>query len=328
MISTTKQIKKIHSDLIDITECFRLDSNRKIDPVKKSKLGQFMTCGTVAKFMASLFNSIEDDIYLLDAGAAVGSLTAAFLQEACNRKIKPKIINSICYEIDDLLIEYLQDTLKESKRYCDVRGIKVNYEIFQEDFITSACQIIKPGLFTQRRSQSFTHAILNPPYMKILSSSSYRRLLSQIGIETSNLYTGFLAMAIKLLRPGGEIVAIVPRSFCNGTYFKRFRNFLYSEVSFKHIHVFESRMKAFKEDEVLQENIIFHAVKRDKKGQVHISSSGGPDFADMTQRIVSYEKVIMPELAKSPNSDLSRGFTVPQVAEKHGWTEPMVQSIA
>jgi len=134
--------------------------------------------------------------------------------------------------------------------------------------------------------------------MKILSSSSYRRLLSQIGIETSNLYTGFLAMAIKLLRPGGEIVAIVPRSFCNGTYFKNFRNFLYSEVSFKHIHVFESRMKAFKEDEVLQENIIFHAVKRDEKGQVHISSSGGPDFADMTQRIVSYEKVIK---ADDPN---------------------------
>ena len=28
------------------------------------------------------------------------------------------------------------------------------------------------------------------------------------------------------------------------------------------------------------------------------------------------------------NSDLSRGFTVPQVAEKHGWTEPMVWSLA
>ena len=36
----------------------------------------------------------------------------------------------------------------------------------------------------------------------------------------------------------------------------------------------------------------------------------------------------MPILAKSPNSDLSRGFTVSQVAEKHGWTEPMVWSLA
>ena len=36
----------------------------------------------------------------------------------------------------------------------------------------------------------------------------------------------------------------------------------------------------------------------------------------------------MPVLANLLNSDLSRGFTVPQVAEKHGWTEPMVWSLA
>ena len=36
----------------------------------------------------------------------------------------------------------------------------------------------------------------------------------------------------------------------------------------------------------------------------------------------------MPGLAKSPKADLSKGFTVPQVAEKHGWPEPMVWSLA
>ena len=36
----------------------------------------------------------------------------------------------------------------------------------------------------------------------------------------------------------------------------------------------------------------------------------------------------MASLPNPPNSDLSRGFTVPQVAEKHGWTEPMVWSVA
>ena len=36
----------------------------------------------------------------------------------------------------------------------------------------------------------------------------------------------------------------------------------------------------------------------------------------------------MPVLANSINSDLSRGFTVSQVAEKHNWTEPMVWSLA
>ena len=31
----------------------------------------------------------------------------------------------------------------------------------------------------------------------------------------------------------------------------------------------------------------------------------------------------MAELPFSANADLSRGFTVSQVAQKHGWTEPM-----
>jgi len=29
----------------------------------------------------------------------------------------------------------------------------------------------------------------------------------------------------------------------------------------------------------------------------------------------------MPGLAKWPNSDLSKGFSVPQIAQKHGWPE-------
>jgi len=36
----------------------------------------------------------------------------------------------------------------------------------------------------------------------------------------------------------------------------------------------------------------------------------------------------MPVMANPPNSDLSRGLTVSQVAEKHNWTEPMVWSLA
>ena len=36
----------------------------------------------------------------------------------------------------------------------------------------------------------------------------------------------------------------------------------------------------------------------------------------------------MAALPNPPNTDLSQGFTVAQVAQKHGWTEPMVWSLA
>jgi hypothetical protein len=46
------------------------------------------------------------------------------------------------------------------------------------------------------------------------------------------------------------------------------------------------------------------------------------------QRTLSDHLAKLPRLANPLNSDLSRGFTIPQVAEKHGWTEPMVWSLA
>ena len=43
---------------------------------------------------------------------------------------------------------------------------------------------------------------------------------------------------------------------------------------------------------------------------------------------IQYHLSKMPALANPVNTDLSKGFTVAQVAEKHGWTEPMVWSLA
>ena len=134
--------------------------------------------------------------------------------------------------------------------------------------------------------------ILNPPYKKIKSASTHRRRLRAVGIETSNLYTGFLSLVIKLLAHGGEMVAITPRSFCNGPYFKPFRELLLSEMSLKQIHVIESRTQAFRDDAVLQESIILHAVKHRPQGRVTLSVSEDADFSLLKSRMVDFDQVI------------------------------------
>jgi adenine-specific DNA-methyltransferase len=119
-------------------------------------------------------------------------------------------------------------------------------------------------------------------------------LLRRIGIETSNLYTGFLATAIKLIEPGGQLVAITPRSFCNGPYFLPFRKQLLSETALRRVHIFESRTRAFKDDSVLQENVIFHVVKGGKPGIVEVTSS--PDATSKgTSRRIAHEQIVKPE---------------------------------
>src|SRR5207248_1363486 len=83
-------------------------------------------------------------------------------------------------------------------------------------------------------------------------------------IDESNLYTGFLATAMRLLMPGGEMVAITPRSFCNGPYFKQFRQSFLRNMILQQLHLFESRQRAFQDDAVLQENVILHSVRIDE----------------------------------------------------------------
>src|SRR5207249_5992562 len=96
------------------------------------------------------------------------------------------------------------------------------------------------------------------------------------GLEISNLYAAFAALIINLLERGGELVAITPRSFCNGVYFRPFRQQLLNAVALQRLHVFESREAAFKADDVLQENVIMHAIKgRSNPKRVTLSTSSG-----------------------------------------------------
>ena len=96
------------------------------------------------------------------------------------------------------------------------------------------------------------------------------------------------------LRPGGEMVAIVPRSFCNGPYFKPFRESFLSMMSLRHVHIFETRNRAFGDDDVLQENIILLAVKDSGASQIKITTSSDAAFDDMTERVVPPASVIHP----------------------------------
>jgi adenine-specific DNA-methyltransferase len=284
--------------LLDRVDFFRLDATRKLDPERRAELGQFMTPPATARLMASMFKADTREIRLLDAGAGVGSLTAAFISEICARPSKPKTIHATAYEIDTTLSEYLADTLEQCRHTCERARIDFQSELITRDFIRDGVQVLGTELFAT--VPTFNCAILNPPYKKINSSSDTRVSLRSIGVETSNLYTGFLAVVVKLLASSGEMVAITPRSFCNGLYFKPFRKLLLEGLAIRRIHVFESRQVAFKEDEVLQENVIVHGEKKtdlnrtncDGRGTVTISSSTGPSDDLFVMRNVSYGQFV------------------------------------
>jgi adenine-specific DNA-methyltransferase len=178
------------------------------------------------------------------------------------------------------------------RELCSRSNIFFDGVIRGEDFISSS--LLEEGLFGGQQSK-FTHAILNPPYKKINGDSATRSCLNTAGLETSNLYAAFVWLAIRQLLPKGQIVAITPRSFCNGPYFKRFRKALLELISLRRIHLIESRKHAFADDSVLQENIIFHGIRGLKQSpKVTISVSEGADFNRTIQREIPFERVVLP----------------------------------
>ena len=262
---------------------------------RKHTLGQFFTPQAAAEFMASLFGKVNhDEIRLLDAGAGAGALSAAYVREMCDRRRKPSQIDVVAFERDALVIPQLCRTLEDCRRVCVKSGIGFEFQIRNEDFISVGVEELRGGLFAED-GMRFNAAIVNPPYRKIRSDSLERLLLRSIGIETVNLYAAFVALITRLLETDSELVAITPRSFCNGPYFKPFRREFLSSVSLRQIHVFESRSSTFRLDDVLQENVIVHAVKEEPKREpVIISMSRSESQREMTRVVVPYGEVVSP----------------------------------
>ncbi len=280
---------------------------RKPDPNLRAELGQYMTPTPVSRFMAGLFSEVSGDMRVLDPGAGAGALTSALVERLCSECTKPRSVSLVCWEVGLALLDDLCRTLKEAERRLEAAGIPAGSLVHSADFLLCQPAGLQSGFLPDQwdDGNGFTHVIMNPPYRKIRSDSEHRAALRRAGIETSNLYTGFMFLAAQLLRPGGEMVAIVPRSFCNGPYFKPFRRQFFSIMTLRHIHVFERRDAAFRDAGVLQENIIIHAVKGAKPAKVEITSSKGAGselynlyagiaFDNMMQWAVDYDTVIRP----------------------------------
>ena len=239
--------------------------------------------------MAGLFDPPSGNACrLLDAGAGIGSLSAAFLDRlACG--VTPPRIKVDLFEIDEHLRPYLVQMLDGYKQrlniVANVRG---------GDFVETAVHSLCGNLFTASLPK-YTHAILNPPYKKIRNNSLHRVLLRQAGIETVNLYSAFVALSLSMLEPKGQLVAIIPRSFCNGPYYRPFRQFVLKRAAIRHIHLFGARNKAFKDDNVLQENIIIMLERGATQKAVTVTTSTDDSFVDLQAHTHPFTHIVLPD---------------------------------
>ena len=269
---------------------------------RKKDFGQYMTPLEISRFMSEQFIINKTKLKLLEPGMGSGVLACSLCEYIAQKNKKVESIELICFEIDKNIIHLIKKVLNYLKKWLLDKEINFDYSLIIDDFILYNKYVYanELDLFSDNKKENFENhfdlVISNPPYFKIAKDDIRATALKNIVNGQPNIYALFMAVCARLLSHKGQMVFIVPRSFTSGCYFKVFRNNFLSEVDLAFFHIFHSRTEAFKKDDVLQENIIFKAIKKtpDKKNKfVTISSSNGVNDLNKSQiEKLAFNKIV------------------------------------
>lgn len=260
-------------------------------PKEKRKLiGQFFTSAETARYMATMFNKPrKNELRILDPGAGSGILSAAII-DRLQEDTTIERIRLTCYETSEDILPLLKDNLLYMK---ENSLIPLDYEIIEENYITSQAADFNQAMFASVNPIKYDWIIGNPPYMKIAKDSPEASAMPTVCYGAPNLYFLFASMSLFNLDKNGELVYIIPRSWTSGAYFKAFREYLLSEGTLRHVHLFVSRDEVFENETVLQETMIIKIDKSNSRDTVKITSTrSNKDFNNINTIEVPYSVIV------------------------------------
>jgi len=253
---------------------------------ERKKIGQFFTSEPAARFMGRLFDPKYERIRIADPGAGTGLLTASVIDYLADSGKNISLVVDM-FENDDNVLPVLKKNILRWRQLADSKGLMLEVNLIEENFITANQLKWHNGFY----SGEYDFIISNPPYKKIQKTALEARIMDKIVYGQPNLYFLFMAMASNLLKPEGEMVFIVPRSWTSGLYFKAFREYFLNQMRIDLVHQFVSRKKVFDHEDVLQETVIVKATKTEcGKSKLIISSSNSiNDFSEPMLLHVPYD---------------------------------------
>jgi adenine-specific DNA-methyltransferase len=258
MIELNNKTEKTPSEF---AELIGLEYANSTSDLHKKRSGQFFTPKMISDFMGDLAVPNFNKISILDPGCGTAILSCSLIEKIVS-KTEIKEINLTLYETDNKLIKETRKVIDFLTEWLKKKGICLNVIINETDFvIDNSSAFTANSLFETKETIKFDYIISNPPYFKISKADIRASIAKELVYGQPNIYSIFMGLAAKLLKPKGELIFITPRSFAAGNYFRAFRQSFFNHVSISDIHIFESRNKMFKTDNVLQENIILRATK-------------------------------------------------------------------
>lgn len=277
---------------------------KNVDYKQRKKIGQFFTPKKNAIFMANCLNLDRNKISLLDPGAGTGILSAAVCERILNDLKIPVSLSIVAYENDKKIQPFLKATLEACNQKLSEKKHKFEFRIESGDFLIKNTHFYQENnsYVLQTDNKLFFDAVIaNPPYFKIQKDSIQSLASKEYVFGQPNIYSLFMIMAANMIKPGGDLVFITPRSFCSGYYYRKIREWFIKNLSFKKIHIFESRKNVFCEEKIQQETIIFHTVRQTPKpsNNIDISLSFDRKFELMNSFTISNAELIIDRKGES-----------------------------
>lgn len=287
--------KAAEQTLVDYAECLTDWYIERIPIEDRKAKGQYFTHEKVSELMVKLFENVgqKDVIKILDPGAGIGIFESTFCEYIKSLETKIKVSFDL-YENDSVVIPLLEENMNICKDDMAAKGIEINYKIFNDDFILSNAAIFNGRVNFDEDKDGYDFVISNPPYYKLNKESKQVVEMKEIVSGQPNIYTLFLAVSAKLLKNGGQMTVLTPRSYCSGLYFKKFRKWFLNVIKPQKIHLFESRKEIFKKYDVLQENVILTAKKTSTiPKNILISLSEGIPNEKLSVKKTTYDEIII-----------------------------------
>jgi adenine-specific DNA-methyltransferase len=276
-------------------------SSQTTEPHRRN-FGIFFTPSSIARHMGGLCrNGTGHFVRILDPSAGTGILGCAAAEAISQSADAPRHIELVCYEVDEGLRDLLEAALSHLRRRLGPRGIRFRFRIESSDFLIANAEAIEAGLL-RFGDPMFDAVICNPPYFKIPKSDPRARACSRVVYGQPNIYGLFMAIGASLLREGGRLVFITPRSYASGPYFQRFREFFFNLIRPTDIHVFDSRTDAF--SDVLQETAITAGTRltnwdrTERRQRIRLTrSTGADDIVSASTRTLPLSSVLRGDCA-------------------------------
>lgn len=264
----------------------------------KKENGQFFTPTEIANFMAGLARQIKSKLKILDPGCGTAILSSSLIETLAKQNNNITEIELVVYETDPDILPYTQATLDYLGNWLKQYKIRFVPTLDANDFVleNKDCFEQNATLFSTPQNATFDIVISNPPYFKIPKEDKRAVVAKSIVWGQPNIYSIFMMVATKLLKQGGELIFITPRSFASGNYFRTFREAFFREIEIQQIHLFGSRTDTFDRDSVLQETLILKGKKEKLNGDfpsiLVTHSNGIKDIEQYTEKLYQTDELI------------------------------------